>query len=307
MTTVDVIIADKEFIINVDGQSVTGYINDTTRFNEIIDKCKTYFDLLSSSLDEDYYSSNIDAIIILKLFKSTPKIGFDEGFTVELNENEQNMVKIDPYKYYLKISRHFSRDLVESISYTSDDIQNDGTLIYTIPGLFYLANDFYQKYMRDISEVNEKYYNTVSHEYKKNSFLLDKLIEDDDNSYHYLRTKNRLSFINKDQIERKMFNNDFLRRTLFYLCLIIFVAFLSQFGFSLFISNTICLLIFVSWVIHSFIMYHNFNTRHNLQFRMKVYNGQVPDLAKNNIRYKNTDRCNDDDDDKDDDKPRGKC
>jgi hypothetical protein len=37
---------------------------------------------------------------------------------------------------------------------------------------------------------------------------------------------------------------------------------------------------------------------------MKVYSGDMGDISKNNIKYKNADRCPNDDDE---DKPKGKC
>jgi hypothetical protein len=38
---------------------------------------------------------------------------------------------------------------------------------------------------------------------------------------------------------------------------------------------------------------------------MKVYSGDVANVARNNIKYKNVDRCSNDDDDEN--KPKGKC
>ena len=295
-----------------DGESL-GNINNNANMNEIIDQCRS----LTNNFNNDYPSD--DAEIIAKLFANTPDVDEsntayvilesgtqpknDDGTLIYiLSDYEKTKVEINPYKYVTLIDNYFSGDYKTKL----EDVA--GPPEYTIPWLFQFAKKYHITNLETHSDLLSNWNRTLSSENKKNEDLLDIANRVEEHSKHRLQTRNRLSFINKDQIERMLFKNDFIRRTLFYLCLIIFVAFLSQFGFSIFMTNALCFILFVTWAIHSFIMYNTFNTRHNLQFRMKVYSGDVGDISKNNIKYKNVDRCSNDNDDNDDnDKPRGKC
>lgn len=287
--TVDIDLGDDKnssFEILKNGERSIGHIKDDDTMNEIIYGCR---EVIGEKSDEDG-----DGIIIAKLFANI-KIGDADGY--ELSDVEKIKVQRNPYKYASMIDHFFS-------AYYQSILEKNNAVDNTIPWLLQSAKNYHINSLETQSNLLSYFNSTLAGENKKKEDLLDIVNNVEEQSKHRLQTRNRLSFINKDQIERMLFKNDFIRRTLFYLCLIIFVAFLSQLGLSKFMTNALCFILFVTWVIHSFIMYNTFNTRHNLQFRMKVYSGDMGDISKNNIKYKNTDRCPNDDDD---DKPKGKC
>ena len=316
--SVSVNVSDNSFTILNNGDSdshAIGYISNNTAMNEIIYGCREVIgengEVYKSDGGGDV--SNDDVIIITKLFARTLKGDTsvtdntiyesdddddDDKTNYELSDVEKIKVQRNPYKYASMIDHFFSAEYQSSL-------ENNDAADNTIPWLLQSAKNYHINSLETQSNLLSYFNSTLAGENKKKEDLLDIVNNVEEQSKHRLQTRNRLSFINKDQIERMLFKNDFIRRTLFYLCLIIFVAFLSQLGLSKFMTNALCFILFVTWVIHSFIMYNTFNTRHNLQFRMKVYSGDMGDISKNNIKYKNTDRCPNDDDD--DDKPKGKC
>ena len=276
------------------GLQSIGYIADDGTMNEIIGLCRS----VEGSDYDDVNYDNDDVKIIAKLFANT---FITNNSTYILSDYEKTKVEINPYKYVAMIDHYFGGTYQ---GYLEEKVNDPPKC--TIPWLFQFAKKYHITNLKTQSDLLSVFNSTLAGESKKKEELLDIVNRVEEQSRHRLQTRNRLSFINKDQIERMLFKNDFIRRTLFYLCLIIFVAFLSQFGLSKFMTNTLCFILFVTWAIHSFIMYNTFNTRHNLQFRMKVYSGDVGDISKNNIKYKNTDRCPNGDEE-DDDKPKGKC
>lgn len=301
MTDVNVnVIGDSFTILYTDGGddegNAIGYIINNTAMNDIIEKCRNL-------PDTDGVTG--DAKIIAKLFARTLKsdvVGDAVPVGLELSDVEKVKVYTNPYKYVSMIDHFFSKEYQSGLEVQGYVVDN------TIPWLFKFAKNYHITSLETQSNLLSDFNSTLSGENSKKQELLDMVNRVEEKSKHRLQTRNRLSFINKDQIERMFFKNDFIRRTLFYLCLIIFVAFLSQLGLSKFMTNTLCFILFVTWAIHSFIMYNTFNTRHNLQFRMQVYNGNVANVARNNIKYKNRDRCSHDDDKEGKEgKPRGKC
>tara|TARA_Y100000389_G_C17454984_1_gene517510 strand:+ start:1350 stop:2483 length:1134 start_codon:yes stop_codon:yes gene_type:complete len=209
-------------------------------------------------------------------------------------------------------SVHYLKNVIKLFekNYLSEVGNKSATLNYLIR--IALSNDKSNRKELIYTNIDSQYNNTnwkkvsseLNHNYK-NGLKVANIYHNEIN--HDLNTINRQSEINKNQLEKIIYKNNFLRITIIYLCILILLGF----TINTIIPSTIvyiisCLLIF-AWVIHFLISLKTYSYRHPLSHQTILYSKNIHDLENNTKKYKNEKRCNKDVSSSDSKKYNEKC
>ena len=105
-------------------------------------------------------------------------------------------------------------------------------------------------------------------------------------------TVNRQTDINKDQLDRIQIKNNFLKRMLLVLCIIILVLYSTDNGLPKNVGLIISFGMVIGLIVYGFMVWTTLTQRHALSYNQIVTSSHVVNLEDNNRLYQNAERCN---------------
>ena len=135
--------------------------------------------------------------------------------------------------------------------------------------------------------------NETSGELLRSYAELEKITTDHLNKIsHDKDTVNRQTDINKDQLDRIQIKNNFLKRMLLVLCLIILVLYSTENGLPKMVGLIISFGMVIGVIVYGFMVWTTLTQRHALSYNQIITSSHVVNLEDNNLLYQNAERCN---------------